>query len=352
MKLTLCTAALLLPATVCAQGQTVVPTHFTNAAGPGNRFAPFNLQNHWLGIYDELAPGGGLIRGIAFRRESFTANYRAFTVTMDIWASTAVTNSASPSATFAANHGTDLTQVATNRLYSMPAAPLAAVPGEFLYDLPFDVPFVHTGTGPLAVETLVSANTIPAFNNPSFDYAAGSDSSPLLATASYGAGCVGTGSANALAITASSTTVWTAGIGTLIVNGTNGLPNNSVVTMIGFSDVDIFGVPLPVLIPGTTNCFVRASISFGVVTTTDGAGASSTQVPVPCTLDLHGLRTFAQNWSLDAAANAAGIVTSNAVQHNWVAPFTSVPAAIVFQSTAAGTATATANAGYVIRCQH
>jgi hypothetical protein len=351
MKPHLCIGTLLLAGSTLAQGQIVVPNHFGPAAGPGNRFAPFNLQNHWLGIYDELMPAGGLIRGIAFRRESFTANYRAFTVTLDAWASTAATNSTTPSTTFATNHGTDLLRVVTARLYNMPAAPNASVPGEFLYDLPFDVPFMHGGAGPLAVETLVSANTIPAFNNPAFDYAAGSDQSPLLAVASYGAGCIGTGSPNALAAAGSSTTIWQSGVGTLIVNGTNGLANSFVMTLVGFSDTDLFGVPLPVLIPGTTSCFVRTSISFGVVATTDGAGASSTQIQVPCTPDLHGLRSFSQNWSFDAAANAAGIVTSNGVQHNWVAPYISVPAAIVFQSTAAATPTATAGAGYVIRCQ-
>jgi hypothetical protein len=136
---------------------------------------------------------------------------------------------------------------------------------------------------------------------------------------------------------ASSVMTWASGTGILRVTGTNAMADGGLIAVVGTSNTSWGGIPLPFLIPGSDaapsgpcNLYNDVLLLKGNVATP--TGTSTTDFAVPATPDLHGLVTRSQIWGLDATANPIGIVTSNMVIHQWIAPFAVQPASRMFLS--------------------
>jgi hypothetical protein len=178
---------------------------------------------------------------------------------------------------------------------------------------------------------------------------------PNMAIAPFGTGCKVSTQSTAMTAAGSATMNWPAGTGTLGVSGASGPASSVVLVLMGTSSSSFSGIPLPFLIPGSggatsgpCNLYTNIVLSFGA--TTNSAGGSSVNVPVPATPDLNGLRTFEQILAPDPAANPAGVALSNGVNHNWIAPYGPPPIARVFLSGSLGpVGSAVPNQGIVVR---
>jgi hypothetical protein len=332
--------ALLSPLAL-AQGSVVSPGHFTNAEGPTSNSFPLGTATvpfRYMQIHDDLQGPARAIKGMSFRRNAQSAANPAYSVTLDVWCSTAASTSGSASTTFDANHGANKVQVITNKGFNFPATVLGNVPMDFTFDVPFDATYPFLGTGPLCLEIQKTArtNTGSSF----LDAASGTagNANPPLQFASYGTGCMVTGTNANLTARGASAMTWATNTGILRVNGSSGPPNGLVIVFLGFSNQQAFGsVPLPFLIPGSAAapsgpCHLYADMTLITAAATSATGTSSTDFPFPATPDLNGIRTFAQILAVDPAANPVGIVTSNGVNHNIVAPYGPIPGCRIYAS--------------------
>jgi hypothetical protein len=266
--------------------------------------------------------------------------------------STAVTTSSTISTTFDNNHGADKTQVITNKQFNVPASDPDNLPHKFDVSFPFDVGFPFAGQGSLCWELQVTARTVSI----TVDYFSGMNANPNLAILSLTAlkpGCLATGRATRMGATAATVAMgWPSGTGTLRVTGTNALDSGLVITAVGTSNTNWSGIPLPFLIPGSDTapsgaCNLYNDVFLLQVTVASTAGATTTDVPVPATPALHGLVVRSQNWCIDAMANPIGVVTSNAVIHQWLAPYGLQPVSRVYLSGLGATGALGANNGLV-----
>lgn len=322
-----------LLAVSCLTAQTVVsPAHFERAAAPGSSSLPIGtsaLPVRYLQVHDDLGGTPRTIHGIDLRRDSAgTSSYGAFTVTLDAFLSNAVTTASSVNATFDLNHGLNRVQVATARVISFPATVHGKVPAPFVYQMPFDTPFLFNGTGSLCWEVRITSRTAPG--PIALDLAQGSDQNPPLALNPLGSGCRATGAAAPLTLGATSSMSWSGGSGVLNYAVTFGVPSSIAVILAGTSDTSFAGLVLPWEIPTTNGapsgtCRIYNSVALMLAATTDASGNASVNLPVPASPLLHGGNIFGQALMLDAMANPFGAVTSNTVQANFVAPYNLVP---------------------------
>jgi hypothetical protein len=334
---------LLLVALVPAQG-IVSPAHFTHAEGNAPNRYPFGEHpNHvfrYLQVHDDTQGTPRPIRSLAWRRwgapcttGGCTVIYPAYQVTLDAWCSTAATTSATAVAQFDANHGGDKVKVIDNKTFNFPVGAPGQVPQPFAYKITFDVPFIYLAAAPICWEVNVHAktNTIQLYHSG----ASGSQSSPQLATAPFGTGCRATGQSVPMSAVGSSTMAWAAGTGNLVVDGFRAPANGVVILLVGFRNDTFGGIPLPFLVPGSAAapsgpCSLYTDVRFTVAGIADSAGTIRTTIPIPATLDLNGARAFEQVISFDPAANPVGLVASNGVVHNFVAPHGPAPVTRVF----------------------
>lgn len=307
--------------------QTVHPPHFANAEGTSNNVYPFGnttVPFRYSQIHDGLP--AMVIQGMAFRHNSSTTLYPGHSVTIDAWVSTATVPSASMGTTFDNNHGVDKVQVITNRTYTHPASNPADLPGQFVLDYPFDFPFVFGG-GSLCWEVQVTAKT----QTSSIIYDAASATAavaanPPMVVSRFGTGCRATGQANTMTAVAVQAMDWGTGTATMTVNGTNLEPNGVTVFCMGIDKSSFSGIPLPVVIPGSTGassgtCTVYSDILLSSVVFASATGTGTNAIPFVPSPAYHGLTFYSQIWGLDVAANAFGLTTSNAAMHHIVAPF-------------------------------
>jgi hypothetical protein len=347
-----------------AQGTVVSPAHFARAEGrTQNRFPLGELQNQafrYLQVHDDLQGTARVVRGLSFRRVGatdllprFQAVYPPYTVTLDAWCSTAATTSTTLSATFDANHGTDRARVVTNRTFNFPASEPGWMPQAFAYALPFDAPFSFQGGGPFCWEVQVAdhTNTIEVYHDA---VSGGAEPDPPFGFAVFGQGCTLPGRGAAMTAAPEGTLFWPRFFGNLFVRGSNGPPNSTVFLLLGFRRESWAGLPLPYLLPGSETapsgpCHLYTSVEVVVSTSTDATGFARAHLQVPASPDLNGLTTYAQLWAADPAANALGLVGSNAVLHGWRAPWVSLPVGRVYMPGSPASGIAEAGGGLVTR---
>lgn len=322
-----------------AQG-VVSPSHFTAVEGTGNSTLPFGTQSlpaRYLQVHDAVA--AQTITGLGFRHDTSGATRPAFSLTVDVWMSTAVAPAAATVAQFDANHGVDKRHVISNRTVLVPANDPAQLPGAFLLDLPFDAgqDFVFAGGGAsLCWEVHVTANSSLVTNVP-FDAVLTQGTiatAPGLAGTRAFAGCVATGRTQPIAIAPLNSTVdWVAGLATQRVSGLQLLPNGIVAWASGSGATVWNGAPLPIVLPTTTGapsgtCTLFTDPALLTVGVASPTGTALLQLQYAVGPALHGALLPVQLLGLDAAANALGITTSNLVVQQLVAPY---PAAIGIQ---------------------
>lgn len=94
-------------------------------------------------------------------------------------------------------------------------------------------------------------------------------------------------------------------------------PQAFTVLGMGFSRDLASGFPLPLAFPtvglAAPNCYFLADLATTAGTFADGFGCASFRLNVPFLPPLRGLDLFSQWYVFDPAANAAGLVASNAL---------------------------------------
>jgi hypothetical protein len=308
--------------------QNYSPVPFGVAEGPDNNVFPFGYTStpfRYSQIHDDVPLM--VIFGMAFRHNFSVTTSPGYSVTMDAWMSTAVTASSGMSTTFDNNHGPDKTQVIINHTYTLPPSNPNNLPGQFVLDYPFDVPFVFLGApASLCWEVQITARTNTG--NIIHDSVSGNISTsttgptnPQMVIGRFGTGCLSTGMGSPMLATPVQSISWPGGTATMTTNGSNLLPGGIVLFSTGASKDSYLGIPLPFTLPGTS-CTVYNDQIVGTVAIASPTGTSSNAIPfVPLPI-YNGLTFFTQIWGLDPAANPFGITFSNAAQHHIVAPYT------------------------------
>ena len=318
--------------------QSYSPAHFANAEGPLNNVAPFgsSVPFRYSQIHDDVP--AMVITGMSFRHDYYqftTLTYPGYSLTMNAWMSTAVTGSSGMNTTFDLNHGPDKIQVVTNRTYTLPPSDPSNLPGQFVLDYPFDVPFTFQGSpASLCWEVQITANT--ATTSIAYDAVQASSltsgANPAMAIGAFGVGCVSSGAQSPMTATATQTMSWSQGVGRMTTSGTDLLPNGITVFATGADKTTYLGVPLPYTLPGTS-CTVYNDVIVSAIVIADASGAGSNMIQFVPQPAYNGLTFYTQIWGLDPGANPFGLTMSNAAMHHIVAPYTApIPVSRVFLS--------------------
>ncbi len=342
---------------LAAQGivspSTFGPAEATSWAsfGIGGQSAPAAM----LAIHGEMQGRPATITGVSFRREGQnTSSYGAFTMVVNVWVSTAATPPSAPSATFAQNHGPDKQQVVTFGLVQVPAMPPpTAIPAPFDLSIPFDQPLAWTGGGPLCLEIqLVSKSTTQTVL---FDWVSDNPRlNPRPTTLRYGSGCIATGQTAAVRLDGAGTGSWTTGGVSLTYTGSRFPASAMVGLLIGGSNAQFAGLPLPLALPGTAiapsgTCSLLTDALLGIPAVTNGSGQLSFSLGLAATPAFNGLSLFTQAVTLDATANSWGVVSSNGVQHQVLAPWSNSLGTVYATSSFGPTGSVRADEGFVCR---
>ncbi|HEX6811961.1 MAG TPA: hypothetical protein VF384_10100 [Planctomycetota bacterium] len=306
-------------------GQSFSPAHFGTAECPSNNIYPFGSTAtpfRYSQIHDDVPLM--VIFGMAFRHNWSPSVYAAHSITMDAWLSTAVTGSSAMSTTFDNNHGVDKTHVIVNRTYNHPPSDPTDLPGDFVLEYVFDVPFVFLGApASLCWEVQITARTNTG--NIVHDAVSGSSATaagnPALQVGRFGTGCLSTGVANPMGATAVQAVDWLAGTATMTTNGVNLLPNGIVMFATGADKTQYLGIPLPFTLPGTS-CTVYNDVIVSTIALASPTGTATNPIPFVPLPAYNGLTFYTQIWGLDPTANPWGLTFSNSAMHHIVAPFT------------------------------
>jgi hypothetical protein len=311
-----------------AQGY-VSPAHFQTAEGTGSQTFPFGVTTvpfRYIQVHDDVPAMA--VRGMAFRHNSGATVFPVHAVTLDAWVSTAVTTSTTLVGTFDLNHGLDKRQVITNRQVNLPASDPADLPGQWVLDYAFDVPFAFAGSASLCWEVQITAKTQAA--NITYDACLGPSTNPAFQSSRAFTGCISTGRTAPMALASLGSMNWPAGTGTLNGSATQLLANGPVLYVLGFSRLSWNGIPLPIDVPGSTGapsgtCTIYNDVWLIRTAVASATGSATSPLVFTPTPDMNGITVYQQVWGLDAAANPFGITTSNLLAQNLVAPYAVMP---------------------------
>jgi hypothetical protein len=350
--------AACLAATVTAQ-TVVSPVAWTDVESNGGNAFPFGSSSvpyRYLNVHDDMVGRPGSIQSLALRRSGTTSTtvIPAFSVVLDTFLSSASTTGATVDATFANNHGPDLTQVTTNRTVNFPATGTGLLPYPFAYVIPFDTPFAFGGGGPLAWEVQI----LQRISQPSalfHDSVSGPSPNPSMVASRYGTGCVATGETDAFGLTGGSANQWTLGQLAMSATTRDGPPNGAALLLVGFDPTQWAGLPLPIQLPNTASgtsgpCYLQAPGIAQLPGNLSNSGSYTFRISTAATPLLNGVLLYSQAVALDLAANPFGIISTNGVNHQIVAPYGAQPGGRVYASSGLG-ATGIADAGQTLVVQ-
>ncbi|MEZ5964808.1 MAG: hypothetical protein R3F56_13265 [Planctomycetota bacterium] len=341
-----------LASTLLAQAY-VSPQFFTRMegsswsnAGLGSSSAPSRM----LQIHEDLPARS--VAALSFRRDGQTTTASpAFSLVCSVFMSTAATTAAQPSATFDSNHGGDKRSVAANQVVQFPASAHDGFGAPFTYRLPLPSPYQHSGSGPLCFE--VQMITTSATSATYFDAASASNPNPGGLTEAVGQGCRRSASSSRASLSGSFQPNWPANSMTLAVNG-NSLPLTQLATLaIGDSATQWAGLTLPFELPGTASapsgpCSILSSMLISLPQFTTANGTATASLGYRPHRSMRGREFFMQLVVPEPAANAWGLVLTNAVRFHPQAPWTAVPIGQVAAANLGATGTVRANYGQIV----
>lgn len=301
-------------------------------------------------VHDDLQDRPRIFNEIAFRRDGvLTPTYAAFSVTCTLSLSSAVTTSRTVSASFAANHGTDLSVVLGPSLVSFPSTWPAGAPAAFDYKLPFTRFFGFAGQSSLAWEIRVHTTTATASS--AFDTPFGTIrgfGSPLGARTCQASDQTSPAYLSYSYIWDHSATVpntWRH-----YISATYLAKNQPAVWWIGFGNQTwgAIGLPFSLAAFGRPGCSIEIAPVFGLGGMTSSTGAFNTSgAPVVFPRDpvLTGQPIYDQAFSLDPGSAGLPLVftDSQVVRVPLVTP--PDPASRVFSSTSDTAATGNVQLG-------
>lgn len=327
-----------LPVALAAQGTIVSPSGWAAIESPGGNAFPFGATSlqRYVNVHDDLAGTARVFTAMALRRSGTTSTTvtPATSIVVDGFFSTAVVTGATVDATFDNNHGGDKTQVWTQRTISFPQAPTGLLPYPFLYHLPLDTPFPFGGAGPLCWEVRITAR--PQSASTFHDYVSGASGDPEMVVSRHGDGCIASGRTDPFALTGASSNDWPNGTGTLSATASNGPANANAAYLFGLAALPV-SIPLPFTTGSPSGtCYLHADAPFAIPGTLSSTGGFTFRVPLPLQPQFHGVHLVGQAAAPDTN-NALGWVTSNATDHQVVAPFGAPPGGRVYASSATAT---------------
>ncbi|MFO1052317.1 MAG: hypothetical protein U1F36_08900 [Planctomycetota bacterium] len=334
--------AILLPfACLTAQTTTVSPAHFAEVQAPFSDLQSLGSVAplaRFLQIHEGLPTVTTPLTSIAFRRRASSASAPAFGVELDLRVSRPATFASAPSATFASNHSRFSAQVVARRMVQFPAsAPARALPLPFEYEIPFDSPFLVPSS--ICWEMKIYSRT----NTSALPFDLGSaqqgDSNPSGEVLTFGTGCIATGRSVPMTTTGVFARDWPNN--TVQINfGCNDAPSRAVcVAAVGFQSASWAGAALPLEIPGSGSgssgtCFVQNDLFATFAGQSGATGFFSTPLmALPLLAEYHGVTFYHHVWAFDAAANAFGVVSSNGMARQIVAPYAQQPVSRVIEPT-------------------
>ena len=153
----------------------VVPSAAAAVDGNSSTGYPLDIANgRLIYIYDSshFTNNGVtfpiLISQISYRANAATATWTGATSTLTMDLSTAPIDYSAISATWASNHGPDLTNVYNGSFTIAPGSSTAGVPGPFYATVTFSQPFLYDpSAGDLTIDTMIIGNTTA--NTPTLD---------------------------------------------------------------------------------------------------------------------------------------------------------------------------------------
>jgi len=336
-------AAAVVAFAIAASAQSYVsPAHFTAAEGSLTTTVPFGsvqVPYRYLQIHGDVP--AMTISGLAFRWEGAPSGlfYPPFSVTLDLWVSTAARTAATASAVFDTNHGVDKVQVATQQTIAIPGSDPSLLPSPFVLDIPFTAPFAFAGSpASLCWEVQITArtNTIDESFDGAYNNASIAANPPLFSTRAF-TGCLATGNTQPMTIATTLAPMnWPAGTGTAADSASQLLHNGAIFWALGFDRVSWNGNPLPVVVPGSTSapsgaCILRLDVATTLFALASATGSAQLNLAFHTQPGLHGALFYEQVLGLDVAANPFGVTASNLVVHQIVAPYPyPLPACRVF----------------------
>lgn len=319
--------------------QNVSPPHFEAAEATTNNTYPFGANQstatpfRYAQVHDDVP--AMVIQGIQFRHDSvFTgAPAQAFTLTLDVWMSTAAAGitAQTPSGLFDNNHGADKIQVVTNRTIAIPGNDPAAVPGPFVFDVPFDagVVFDYTaGVASLTWEVHVTARTNT--DSIAFDAVGNLNNdavNPMMGLSMGHTGCVATGKTNPMWLMPLPAQMdWPNGTGSISMQAGDLLNNGLIAWVFGTDRTQWAGLPLPFDVPGSLGapsgpCTLHTDLGFLSIATASPFGQAQFAVSFPVAASMHGATLYSQVLGIDLPANPLGFTLSNLAVLQLVAPF-------------------------------
>jgi hypothetical protein len=255
------------------------------------------------------------ITGFEMRRDGVDASpYNARAIPSQIVSvGYATTTPPTMSATFASNRATGQTVVMSGA-FNLPAQPVVPAPAPFNIRYPFSTPMLYVraqGDLLLEIELPGAATKKEAYYVDAEEYTASQgtvSSFGTSGTVQAGDRLVGNCATAALNPGGSANTT--------IAGASKAYPT---LHWIGASNTSFFGVPLPLDLAGvgapTNHLYTSMALAVGV-TLTGGGGSFSgaTNWPIPNDPGLGGAIVYAQWLILDAASNAAGVVTTHGLQ--------------------------------------
>ena len=302
-----------------------------------------------LQVYDGLS--ARTINGIAFRRDGgLSGNYLESTVTYQIYVSNSATTATTVDSTFDNNHGANVQRVA-NGAANFPATPGSEpAPSPFLFQLPFNAatPFHFNGVGSLCVDIRISSTT--RRTGVRLDVVSGSQNNPPPFWKAWGTGCRHTNGVGLAALGTSASPNWRNQPKPMMQFRYDGsrLPSPLAVLILG-SSVLAPPVQLPLTTSGLSGpCFAYTNFVADLPTAVNGSGNLTRIFTVPVLPSYNGASIFGQVYALAPQANQLGVVSTNVVQHNLIAPYGPQPLGQVIGSpSTAPTGTARSNYGLV-----
>ncbi len=280
-----------LTALVSAQSDPISPIAFRAVEAESSNPNPFGISDplaRYLQIHEDLPTRATLITGLAFRRNSDTETYPAFSIDMAMEVSIPVTTAAAPNADFVSNHGRVRARAVARRIVNFPGSgPSQCLPQPFDYRIDFDAPF-------RAFDRFCWDVTIFGRTNASqihFDQVATGtgQSNPNPSALAFGTGCFASRRSAPFAVGGTQTLGWASGTGTMFFTATNGPSSSVAIAAIGFGNTSWSGVPLPFAVPGSAAgrsgpCFVQNDIMVTLAATTSPSGTFSSP-PLPLVLN-------------------------------------------------------------------
>lgn len=339
-------AATVLGPGALAQNQTVFPSDHANYEGEYSQTAyPFSggvrRQQAVLDRWDVKVPHGRSITKVGVRPDG-TSSSPAFKVQMEILMGHSTLEIAQVKATFAQNYDGNPVTVFTKKIFDLPAltAPMSP-PSKTPVLVPLDTPFQYDSAKNLVIDWKLFGNSNG--NNPwSYWMDQGNFFS---ATSRYGTAC------NTSANKTPEASAYPAELGGYAGFSLKDMIANTPMSLIINLQAQV--PPLPLDFLGATGCSLHVDPTNAIVLNvrSTSSGSHSLQFVLPAWRQFYGQSLNGQYVALDAFANNAGIVTTNAA-----AATLGIKAQVCYVA-ATGDAEATTgglqrNAGYVHVLEH